>query len=154
CECEDAFVDAVISAFPEVSKTKGVYTEQDLKNRFSKIYKLGRRTAAIDDNGGTLNDYLWSYLRSMLFFDLSRKFTEDDMIDPSTVDNLEVLARAKWYVDRNDFKNAIRVAQLLRGEPALVIRDWLTDTRAYLETRLLAQLLVAHAAVSSVRTTY
>lgn len=154
CECEDAFVDALISAFPEVSKTKGVYTEQDLKNRFNKIYKLGRRTAAIDENGGTLSAYLWSYLRSILFFDVARKFSEDDMIDPSTVDNLEVLARAKWYVDRNDFNNAIRVAQLLRGEPALAIRDWLVDTRTYLETRLLAQLLVAHAAVSSIRTTY
>ncbi|KIH66442.1 hypothetical protein ANCDUO_03227 [Ancylostoma duodenale] len=36
CECEDAFVDALIAAFPEESKTKGVYTEQDLKNRFNK----------------------------------------------------------------------------------------------------------------------
>ncbi|KAJ1352138.1 MICOS complex subunit MIC60-1 [Parelaphostrongylus tenuis] len=154
CECEDAFVDALISAFPEVSKTKGVYTEQDLKNRFNKIYKLGRRTAAIDENGGTLTAYLWSYLRSILFFDVARKFSEDDMIDPSTVDNLEVLSRAKWYVDRNDFNNAIRVAQLLRGEPAMAIRDWVADTRTYLETRLLAQLLVAHAAVSSIRTIY
>ncbi|KIH66443.1 hypothetical protein ANCDUO_03228 [Ancylostoma duodenale] len=119
-----------------------------------QIYKLGRRTAAIDENGGTLTAYLWSYVRSMLLFDLPRKFSDDDMIDPSTVDNLEVLARAKWYVEQNDFDGAIRVSQLLRGEPALSVRDWLADARAYLETRLLAQLLVAHAAVSSIRSTY
>ncbi|KHJ99947.1 hypothetical protein OESDEN_00010 [Oesophagostomum dentatum] len=161
CECEDAFVDALIAAFPKESRTKGVYTEQDLKNRFKKIYKLGRRTAAIHENGGTLTAYLWSYVRSMLLFDLPRKFSDDDMIDPENVDNLEVrvlaqqiLARAKWYVERNDFDGAIRVSQLLRGEPALSVRDWLADARAYLETRLLAQLLVAHAAVSSIRSTY
>ncbi|KAK5972332.1 MICOS complex subunit MIC60 [Trichostrongylus colubriformis] len=135
CEHADAFVDTLITSFPEISKKKGVYTEQDLKNRFKKIYKLGRRTAAIEDNGGTLTG-------------------DDDMIDPSTVNNLEVLARAKWYVDHDDFDGAIRVSQLLHGEPALAIRDWLSDARAYLETRLLAQLLVAHAAVSSIRSTY
>ncbi|CAJ0609295.1 unnamed protein product [Cylicocyclus nassatus] len=154
CECKDAFVDALIDAFPEESKTKGVYTEQDLKNRFKKIYKLGRRTAGIDDNGGTLTAYIWSYLRSMLSFDVPRKFAEDDMIDLAHVDNLEVLARAKWYVDHNDFDGAVRISQLLRGEAALSVRDWLADARAYLETRLLAQLLVAHAAVSSIRSTY
>ncbi|KAK6009018.1 hypothetical protein OSTOST_26081 [Ostertagia ostertagi] len=93
-------------------------------------------------------------MRSLLMFDLPRKFSDDDMIDPSTVDNLEVLARAKWYVDRDDLEGAIRVSQLLRGETALAIRDWLSDARAYLEARLLAQLLVAHAAVSSIRSTY
>ncbi|VDN23170.1 unnamed protein product [Cylicostephanus goldi] len=121
---------------------------------FSSIYKLGRRTAGIDDNGGTLTAYIWSYLRSMLSFDVPRKFAEDDMIDLAHVDNLEVLARAKWYVDHNDFDGAVRISQLLRGEAALSVRDWLADARAYLETRLLAQLLVAHAAVSSIRSTY
>ncbi|KJH43981.1 hypothetical protein DICVIV_09999 [Dictyocaulus viviparus] len=65
-----------------------------------------------------------------------------------------ILSRAKWYVDRNDLISAIRIAQLLRGEPARVVRDWLVDTRSYLETLLLAQLLMAHAAVSSIRSTY
>ncbi|WKY16032.1 hypothetical protein Q1695_001033 [Nippostrongylus brasiliensis] len=154
CETGDAFVDELITAFPEVSKKLGVYTEEDLKSRFKKVYKLGRRTAAIDQNGGTLTGYLWSYMRSLLLFDFPRRFTDDDVIDPQCVDNLEVLARAKWFVDHNDFDGAIRVSQLLRGEPALAIRDWVADVRTYLEARLLAQLLVAHAAVSSIRSTY
>ncbi|KAK6766915.1 hypothetical protein RB195_026278 [Necator americanus] len=154
CEYEDAFVDSLISAFPEYSRTRGVYTEQDLKNRFNKIYKVGRRTAAIGENGGTLSAYLWSYLRSLLLFDLPRKFTDEDVVDKRCIDNPEVLARAKWCVERNDLDGAIRILQLLRGEPALSVRDWLVDARAYLEIRLLAQLLVAHAAVSSIRSTY
>ncbi|VDO13062.1 unnamed protein product [Haemonchus placei] len=119
-----------------------------------QIYKLGRKTATIGNNGGTLTGYLCSYIKSLLLFDLQRKFSDHDMIDPSTLDNLEVLARAKWFIDRDDLEGAIRISQLLKGEAAQAVRDWLGDARAHLEARLLAQILVAHSAVSSMRSIY
>lgn len=64
--------------------------QYDVNGSRFQIYKLGRRTAAIDENGGSLTGYLWSYVRSMLLFDLPRKFSDEDVVDPGSVDNLEV----------------------------------------------------------------
>ncbi|NAW23656.1 hypothetical protein FGF82_24380, partial [Salmonella sp. gx-f9] len=58
---------------------------------------------------------------------------------------VQILSRAKQYVHNGDLDKAIRVVQLLKGQPAHLARDWIVDTRSYLESRLLAQLLVAHA---------
>jgi hypothetical protein len=44
--------------------------------------------------------------------------------------------------------------QLLHGEPARVARDWVRDARVHLETRQAAELLLAHAAATSMRTVY
>ncbi|CAD6185176.1 unnamed protein product [Caenorhabditis auriculariae] len=151
---EDSFVSSIIAAFPQQATTQGVYTEQDLRNRFEKLYTVGKRTGAVGESGGTLTSYLWSYVRSIFLVDLPRVYTDADKIDPLTVDNYEVLARAKHYVEVGDLDKAVRVVQLLRGQPALLSHDWVVDTRNYLESRLLAQLLVAHAAVSSIRSTY
>ncbi|CAB3400477.1 unnamed protein product [Caenorhabditis bovis] len=150
---EDEFVKTIIDAFPKQSTTEGTYTEQDLKNRFNKLYKVGRRTALIDDNGGGLGAYFWSYVKSILLIDLPKKY-ENDLVNISNIDNIEILALARHYVEINDLDKAVRVVQLLNGEPARLARDWVIDTRAYLESRLLAELLVAHAAVSSIRSTY
>uniref|UniRef100_A0A8R1DY20 MICOS complex subunit MIC60 n=1 Tax=Caenorhabditis japonica TaxID=281687 RepID=A0A8R1DY20_CAEJA len=151
---EDAFVNAIIGSFPKQATTVGTYTEQDLKNRFDQLYKVGRKTAAIDENGGTLGSYFWSYVKSLFLVDLPRQYTENDSIDVTYADNYEILSRAKHYVQVGDLDKAIRVIQLLKGQPAHLAHDWVVDTRAYLESRLLAQLLVAHAAVSSIRSTY
>lgn len=151
---DDEFVNTLVSTFPSQSMDRGLYTEQDLKNRFDTVYKLGRRTACIDVNGSSLTGYLWSFARSLFLFDLPRKLGETDQIDPVSIDNIEVLSRAKWMVERGDLEGAARLLQLLRGEPAQLATDWVVDTRAHLEARLLAQLLVAHAAVSSIRSTY
>ncbi|CAI2356678.1 unnamed protein product [Caenorhabditis sp. 36 PRJEB53466] len=151
---EDTFVNAIISSFPKQATTVGTYTEQDLKNRFDQLYKIGRKTGAIDENGGTLGAYFWSYVKSLFLVDLPRQYTEQDSIDVNNTDNYEILSRAKHYVQVGDLDKAIRVVQLLKGQPAHLAHDWVVDTRAYLESRLLAQLLVAHAAVSSIRSTY
>lgn len=151
---EDVFVSTLIHAFPEQATSNGVYTELDLKNRFKKLYRSGRRTAWVDENGGSLSSYAWSYIRSLLNLELPYNFNRDDKIDPVVIDNLEVLSRAKWHVEQNDFASAIKLLQLLQGQPRLLARDWIVDTRAHLETKLLAELLVAHAAVQSIRSTY
>ncbi|EGT30441.1 CBN-IMMT-1 protein [Caenorhabditis brenneri] len=151
---EDSFVNAIIGSFPKQATTVGTYTEQDLKNRFEQLYKIGRRTAAIDENGGTLGAYFWSYVKSLFLVDMPKQYAATDIIDVNNTDNYEILSRAKQYVHNGDLDKAIRLVQLLKGQPAHLARDWVVDTRAYLESRLLAQLLVAHAAVSSIRSTY
>ncbi|CAI5456016.1 unnamed protein product [Caenorhabditis angaria] len=151
---EDEFVNAVIASFPQQAVTSGTYTEQDLKNRFEKLYKVGRQTSTIDENGGSLGSYFWSYVRSLFLVDLPRQYADNEPIDVNNIGNIDVLARARYYVRNGDFDKAIRIIQLLKGQPANLARDWVVDVRASLESQLLVELLVAHAAVTSIRSTY
>ncbi|KAI1728867.1 mitochondrial inner membrane protein domain-containing protein [Ditylenchus destructor] len=151
----DTFIKTLVGCFPKSAIETGVYTEQDLKNRFAKMYKLAKRTAKIDDNGGSLFKYFSSYLQSMLIMELPRSYTPDDKINLAKLDTYDVLSRAKYFVEHDDFESAIRLLQLLEGgQPASLARDWVVDARNYLETRFLAQLLMDHATVTSIRSVY
>uniref|UniRef100_A0A0N5AXM9 MICOS complex subunit MIC60 n=1 Tax=Syphacia muris TaxID=451379 RepID=A0A0N5AXM9_9BILA len=150
----DKYVESIASAFSDEILSEGVYPEQDLKTRFAYVYKVARRVAKIDDNGGGILRYLGSYIQNLITFDLPRNYSSQDKIDPDTLDTYEILSRTKYFVDHGDLTSAIRIAQLLKGESARIARDWIHDTRAHLEARFLVELLLAHAAVLNVRTTY
>ncbi|CAD5222210.1 unnamed protein product [Bursaphelenchus xylophilus] len=153
--CEnDEFVKTLITIFPSESLQKGVYTEADLKLRFKQVYKIGFRLASIDENGGSLAKYISSWIQSLFIVDFPRRFSPEDPLDLKTLDNREVLARVNFFVQQNDLLSAVRVAQLLEGPAARVAQDWIQDTRQHLEVKFLADLLLSHAAVSSIRSVY
>lgn len=151
---KDPFVQTVVKTFPKGSFTKGVYTEQDLKQRFRQVYKIAFRVASVDENGGSLSKYVSSWIQSLFIVEFPRKFNVTDNVDVNKLDNREVLARTQYFVDNGDFLNAVRVAQLLEGPAAQIARDWIADTREHLEVRFLADLLLSHAAVTSIRSIY
>uniref|UniRef100_A0AC34GXD7 MICOS complex subunit MIC60 n=1 Tax=Panagrolaimus sp. ES5 TaxID=591445 RepID=A0AC34GXD7_9BILA len=153
CE-KDEFVQNIMTFFAPDTLSKGVYSEQDLRNRFATVYSLAKRTAKVDENGGGVMAYLSSYIQSMFMLELPRRFSPDDKIDLNHMDNYEIISRAKYFVEQNDFDNAVRIMQLLHGEPARIARDWICDTKEHLASRFLAELLVSHAAVTSIRSTY
>uniref|UniRef100_A0AC34Q0J9 MICOS complex subunit MIC60 n=1 Tax=Panagrolaimus sp. JU765 TaxID=591449 RepID=A0AC34Q0J9_9BILA len=151
---KDEFVQTIMGFFNQDTLQKGVYTEQDLKNRFNKIYTLAKRTAKIDDNGGGIGAYISSYIQSLFMLDLPRRFSPEDKIDVKNADTYEIIAHAKYFVNEGDFDSAVRVCQLLHGEPRRLASDWIRDTQEHLATRYLAELLVAHASVTSIRSIY
>ncbi|VDM49137.1 unnamed protein product [Toxocara canis] len=144
----------MISALPNESIAEGTYTDADLKRRFSKVEKVARTVAYIDENDAGPFTYGLSYARSKLHIDTRAKFSSKDKIDPNALDANEVLDRAKHFVNKNDLSSAVRVLQLLRGEAARVAHDWISDTRKHLETRMIVEALVAHSTITGIRTTY
>lgn len=96
-----------------------------------------------------------SFAQSLLMIEVPRKYSPDDELDVnSQPDTYDLLVRAKYFVDQGDYASAIRVTQLLQGQPSRLARDWVVDARTHLETRFLAQLLVAHATATSIRSIY
>jgi hypothetical protein len=53
-------VSAVVGGIPATALSRGVYTEQSLRERFSRVETVARRVGAIGDDGGSL-------LRPVLF---------------------------------------------------------------------------------------
>lgn len=58
----------------------------------------------------------------------------------------EILFR--YYVDRGNFTQALRYANLLKGASRKIANDWINETRLLLETQQAVNVLLAHAATS------
>ncbi|KAL3068710.1 hypothetical protein niasHT_032126 [Heterodera trifolii] len=150
----DTFAQSVCAHFPSGAIERGVPTEQGLIKRFDRVHKLARCTAQIGDEGGTLLRYVASWLQSLVTFELPAAYSADDRLDLNRYEPYELLARCRHFVQQKDLLNAVRVANLIRGESARIFSDWLNDAKAHLEVRLLVELLFAHAQATGIRTTY
>ncbi|CAK5036981.1 unnamed protein product [Meloidogyne enterolobii] len=154
----DSFVQAICNCFPKEIKqdeSNYVQTEEGLKKRFEKVYKLARRTAQIGENGGSPFEYFLSWLQSLFVLQIaSAKYSKDDKIDVDKYEPYEILNRIKYFVKIGDLKNAVRLANLLKGESARTFHDWIRDAQLHLEARFLSELLLSHAQVTLIRTTY
>ena len=51
---ENEFVSAVVSGIPETALTRGVYTEQGLRDRFGRVEAVARKVGFIGEEGGSL----------------------------------------------------------------------------------------------------
>jgi mitofilin len=51
---ENEFVSAVVGGIPPTALSRGVYTEQSLRERFTRVETVARRVGAIGDDGGSL----------------------------------------------------------------------------------------------------
>uniref|UniRef100_A0A8R1TSS3 MICOS complex subunit MIC60 n=1 Tax=Onchocerca volvulus TaxID=6282 RepID=A0A8R1TSS3_ONCVO len=150
----DEFVTCLVNALPDETIYNGVYTEEDLKTRFNKLYKICRRVAKMDESNVGVFQYGLSYLQNAISFDPPKKFSKMGKFDPVTLDSYEILSRAKSFVAEGDLNSAVRILQLLTGPARFVARDWINDVRAHLEARFIAELLVAHAAVNNYSSVY
>uniref|UniRef100_A0A0K0EDW9 MICOS complex subunit MIC60 n=1 Tax=Strongyloides stercoralis TaxID=6248 RepID=A0A0K0EDW9_STRER len=150
----DKFIETIVDSFDKDVVKNGVYTAEDLKSRFQKVYDVSRRVAKIDDNGGSVMKYISSYIQSLFIIEINREYSKNDKIDINNISTYDILERAKYFVSRGDFETAVKLAQLLKGESGNVARSWIKDTQDFLNTRLSAELLVARAVLLSACTIY
>uniref|UniRef100_A0AC35U6V6 MICOS complex subunit MIC60 n=1 Tax=Rhabditophanes sp. KR3021 TaxID=114890 RepID=A0AC35U6V6_9BILA len=150
----DAFIETILNTFNDEALKTGVYTAQDLKNRFKTVYKVARRVAKVDENGGSLFKYLSSYVQSLFMFELGGEYSPKEKVDVNNLNTYDILERAQHFVNKGDFDNAIKLTQLLTGESRAVANSWIKDAQSFLETHFLAQLLAARSVVISACSVY
>ncbi len=149
---EDPFVKAVLQSIPDEVSTRGVYTEESIRERFRRVEKVARRTALIGDEGGSLMRYLLSYLQSLFILSPSTDElpSKSVPVDVDALDTFDLVWLAKGHLERGDLDQAVRYVTLLRGEPRNAAGDWLREARMLLETKQACMALLAHAAAVGV----
>lgn len=92
-------VAAVLQGVPNEAKSRGVYPEDALRERFFKVDKLARRLAMVPENGARLPIYLLSYLQSMFILTPSDPITIEELnnepFDFNSLDTYEILNRSR-----------------------------------------------------------
>ncbi|XP_076759352.1 inner membrane mitochondrial protein mitofilin isoform X5 [Xylocopa sonorina] len=146
---EDPLVVAAIRGIPEEAAKRGVFPENVLRARFLKVEEVARRLAMVPEEGAALPIYWLSYLQSYLIINnanpISQSEIEDNPIDVSTLNTYDILHRARYWLDRGDFKMTLRYMNLLKGAPRSIARDWMNETRILLETQQAVDTLLAYA---------
>jgi len=150
----DNFVHGVLSSLSPLALDRGVYSLNNLKERFNKVEKVARRVAWVGEDGGSLLKYGLSYLQSVLMVDMStRTPVEQEMAtDFSTISQSDILTMAKHSLERNNLARAVQYATMLKGEASMVVADWLCEARLTMETRQAVEALVVHSMGECVET--
>ncbi|XP_030768295.1 MICOS complex subunit Mic60-like isoform X2 [Sitophilus oryzae] len=148
----DELVCVVIEGIPKEAKERGVYPEDALRERFLKVEKVARTVDLIPAEGAALPVHILSYIQSLLLIKaaspIPRAELNDEKIDFSKLSTNDILQRARYWLDRGDFAQALKYMNLLKGAPRCVARQWMNETRILLETQQAANTLMAHAASS------
>lgn len=148
------FVCLVLESIPEQALTRGVYTEGNLKERFTKVSRTARRVALIDETGGSLAKFLFSYLQSMIVFPSVHAKENGDSVDILNLDTFQICSHAKYWLDKNDIEQALKFMNHLNGESRLVANDWIEEARLLLETRQATYTLMAFASSTGLGTLF
>jgi len=150
---DDLFVSSVLASVSPVALARGVYTEDSLKERWTRVEKVARRVGGIGEEGGSLISYGLSYLQSLLLVDLSIRSPGEveESLDPAQLSPTDLVNLARHSLDRGNLGRAVQYVTLLSGESGRVARDWLEEARLTLEMRQAAEALLSHAEADGVR---
>lgn len=148
----DDLVCAVLNGIPKQARERGVYPEDALRERFLKVEKVARTVALVPDEGAALPVHVLSYIQSLLLIKAASPIPQselnDEKIDVCKLNTNDILQRARYWLDRGDFAQTLKYMNLLKGAPRCVAREWMEETRIYLETQQAANTLMAYAASS------
>lgn len=147
----DTFVQTICAAFPDEALSRGVYSEQALRERFLNVQDTAYRVALVPDEGSSLPVVFLSYLQSLFVIRGLAAISPEEIRDEPTsklshLNTYEILERARYFVDRSDLLQAVKYMNLLRGGAQAVSHAWVRDALVYLETQTAAQALLSHAA--------
>ncbi|XP_041476698.1 MICOS complex subunit MIC60-like [Lytechinus variegatus] len=142
------FVDTVVKTIPEEALTRGVYTEDSLRQRWDQTQRVCKRVAMIDEAGSSMFTYFLSYFQSLLLLNDPLPPNSDDAVDPSSLDTFKLVSYASYHMENGNLEQALRYANQLTGMPRRVAADWLREARLLLETSQAASVLSSHASAS------
>ncbi|XP_020296088.1 MICOS complex subunit Mic60 isoform X4 [Pseudomyrmex gracilis] len=146
---EDPLVHAALQSIPGEAAKRGVLPEDVLRARFLKIEGVARRLAMVPEEGAALPVYLLSYLQNFLIIKTANPIPkcelEDEPIDVDLLNTYDILQRARYWLDRGDFKMTLKYMNLLKGASRSVANDWMREVRILLETQQAIDILLAYA---------
>ena len=148
------FVSLILESIPEKALTRGVYTEENLKQRFQKVTRVAQKVALIDDTGGSLFKYMLSYMQSFFVFTSVHAKEETDSVNIENMDTFQLCAHAKYWLEKGNIELALRFMNQLHGESRQVAADWIEEARIYLEARQAAHALMAFASSTGLGTLF
>ena len=146
----NSFVGDIVKSIPDTALTKGIHSQETLRQRWDHVKRVCRRVSMVEESGSGLFTYVVSFFQSLLV--LSEKLVPpphpDQEVEPDSLDTFKILDYATYHMEQGDLEQAVRYVNQLKGMPRKVVADWLEQARLLLETSQAATVLSAHASAS------
>ncbi|CAF0905350.1 unnamed protein product [Didymodactylos carnosus] len=148
---DERFVQVLVSELKLNSSTDALHTSEDsLRERFQRVKTLCKRLSMVDQNHHSLMTYILSYLQSLFIIHPRHAQKYDENEDETTLDlshlsTFSILNYVQNYIDHDQWLNALRLIQLLRGEARQCAQSWIQDTQQYLAQKQTSKLLEAYS---------
>lgn len=95
----DELVKIVLDGLPAEARTRGVYPENAIRERFLKVEKLARKLALVTDESAGLPTYALSYLQAALIIQpkelISQAELNNEPVDISQLNTFDILDRTR-----------------------------------------------------------
>lgn len=147
-------MQTVANTFPSAVLDRGVSTEDELRHRFYRVFRICHRLGLVDSTNTSIYRYILSYLHSLVVFDNVATSSELEEVDINTLDTFGLLAYARYWMDKGNLDLALRFMIQLTGESRWAASDWINEARLLLETKQIALTLTAYAAASGLAKTF
>lgn len=97
---KDELVNVILDGLPEVARTRGVYPENAIRERFLKVERLARQLALVPGTNATIPQYVLSYMQSLFIIQpkelISQAELNNEPTDYSKLNTFEILDRTRW----------------------------------------------------------
>lgn len=134
---QDAVVEAVAAVLRPLAAV-GVAPHTELQARFQTVLAQGRQAALVPEGGGILDNLVAAVAAKLII----------PAKGPVQGDTPEaIFAKAEYYLQHGDLKEAVQQLSLLKGMPASIVRDWLQAASDRLTVENSLKALHAHVIV-------
>lgn len=123
---EDTVVNAAIASINPSAYQRGIFSPQDLADRFRRVATEVRKASLLPEDAGVAS-HASSLLLSKVMFKKQGLAAGDDVES--------VLTRTQTFLEEGDLDNAAREMNGLTGWAKTLSRDWLGEVRKVLEVR-------------------
>lgn len=123
---EDTVVNAAIASINPSAYQRGIFSHQDLTDRFRRVANEVRKASLLPEDAGVAS-HASSLLLSKVMFKKQGLAAGDDVES--------VLTRTQTFLEEGDLDNAAREMNGLTGWAKTLSRDWLGEVRKVLEVR-------------------
>lgn len=123
---EDTVVNAAIASINPTAYQRGIFSTQDLADRFRRVATEVRKASLLPEDAGVAS-HASSLLLSKVMFKKQGLAAGDDVES--------VLTRTQTFLEEGDLDNAAREMNGLTGWAKTLSRDWLGEVRKVLEVR-------------------
>lgn len=123
---EDTVVNAAIASINPSAYQRGIFSHQDLTDRFRRVATEVRKASLLPEDAGVAS-HASSLLLSKVMFKKQGLAAGDDVES--------VLTRTQTFLEEGDLDNAAREMNGLTGWAKTLSRDWLGEVRKVLEVR-------------------
>ncbi|KAJ0122226.1 mitochondrial inner membrane protein mitofilin [Diaporthe amygdali] len=139
---DDAVVNAAIASINPTAYQRGIFSPQDLTDRFRRVATEVRKASLLPEDAGVAS-HASSLLLSKVMFKKQGLAAGDDVES--------VLTRTQTLLEEGDLDGAAREMNGLTGWAKTLSRDWLGEVRKVLEVRQALEVIQTEARLQSLK---